>query len=74
MPGNGRVSTMIPFSPGSQAAPSARTTAASIPASGMPADPGLIGSRPIPSGLPNTGPPVSVCHIWSMTGTLPRSV
>ena len=67
-PGNGRLSTMMPFSPTAHGSPSGVTTAASMPGIGMPAEPGLIGSRLMPYGLPNTGPPVSVCHMWSMTG------
>ena len=62
-PGNGRLMTMIPFSPAGSGWPSGVTTAASMPGSGMPAEPGLIGSRSMPYGLPNTGPPVSVCHM-----------
>ncbi len=27
-----------------------------------------MGSMAMPYGLPKTGPPVSVCHMWSMTG------
>ena len=62
-PGNGRLSTMMPFSPAAHGLPSVDTTAASMPGSGIAADPGLIGSMPSPYGLPNTGPPVSVCHM-----------
>ena len=38
----------IPFSPGPQTWPSGVITAASIPGSGMPGEPGRIGSSPIP--------------------------
>ena len=54
---------MIPFSFGPHGSPSIVTTAASMPGSGIVADPGLIGSRSMPYGLPKTGPPVSVCHM-----------
>ena len=63
MPGNGRVSTMMPFSFGAHGSPSSVTTAASMPGSGMPAEPGLIGimldavrvaeHRPAGLGLPH---------------------
>ena len=42
---------------------------ASMPGIGIVAEPALMGSREIPSGFANTGPPVSVCHMWSITGT-----
>ena len=64
----------MPFSPVAHGVPSSETTAASIPGSGIAADPGLIGSKPRPYGLPNTGPLVSVCHMWSMTGTRPPRI
>jgi hypothetical protein len=54
---------MIPFSPAAQGWPSIVRTAASMPGRGMPADPGLIGMRLIPYGLPKMGPLVSVCHM-----------
>ena len=66
-------STMMPFSPGPQGAPSPPTMAASMPGRGRVADPGLMGSIAIPQGLPKTGPLVSVCHMWSMTGMRPPS-
>ncbi len=54
---------MMPFSPAAQGSPSGDTTAAWMPGSGIAAEPGLIGSMPMPYGLPNTGPLVSVCHM-----------
>ena len=63
MPGNGRVITMIPFSFGRARRAVERDHAAAMPGSGRPAEPGLIGSSAMPYGLPNTGPPVSVCHM-----------
>ena len=60
---------MMPFSPGAHGSPSGVMTTASTPGMGMPDEPGLMGSMPRPYGLPNTGPPVSVCHMWSITGT-----
>ncbi len=62
--------TKMPFSPGAHGAPSGVTTFASIPASGTPDEPGLIGRSATPYGLPTTGPPVSVCQSWSMTGAV----
>src|SRR5205807_9075988 len=68
--GNGRLMTMMPFSFVPTGVPSVGdTTSASIPGKGMVAEPGLIGSKSSPYGLPKTGPPVSVCHMWSSTGT-----
>ncbi len=67
-PGNGLLMAKIPFSPGPHSAPSGVTTRASMPGSGIPDDPGLMGSIPSPQGLPTMGPEVSVCHMWSMTG------
>ena len=61
-PGNGRVMTKIPFSPAAQGSPSGVSTTASIPASGTPEEPALIGSVAMPYGLPTIGPPVSVCQ------------
>jgi len=62
-PGKGRLITMIPFSPGAQEPPSGVMTAASTPGSGIPEEPGLMGSIPRPHGFPTIGPAVSVCHI-----------
>ena len=53
----------MPFSPAAHGVPSSVTTAASMPGSGIAAEPGLIGSMPRPYGLPKTGPLVSVCHM-----------
>ena len=44
---------MIPFSFGPHGSPSSVTTAASMPGSGIVAEPGLIGSRSMPYGFPN---------------------
>ena len=61
--------TKSPVSLAGTGSPSAVMIAASMPGSAMPPEPGFIGSRPRPYGLPTIGPPVSVAHMWSMTGT-----
>ncbi len=68
--GSGSLITSAPMSPVFTSRFSASTTRTSMPGTGLVGEPRLTGSCSMPTQLAQIDQPVSVCHQWSITGTL----
>jgi hypothetical protein len=68
--GSGSLQTSAPIAPGAAGLPSASKTRTSQPGTALVGEPCLTGKGSMPMQFAAMAQPVSVCHQWSITGTL----